>query len=168
MDLNRMQSIAVNSGKSAVALSQERPLMVAFVRHGGCTFCREMLSELKDHKNWIYEKGIQILIVHMGTESQGKDLLGKYDLSDVMIFSDPEKKLYASFGLGRGTLKQLFGPKVLLRGIETAFMKGHGQGPLQGDGFQMPGVFLLDKGAVKTSFVPEDASEIPDFKKLLS
>ena len=50
-------------------------------------------------------------------------------------------------GLDRGKLSQLFGPKVIWRGIQAA-MRGNRQGKLEGDGFQLPGAFVIDTRGV--------------------
>ncbi len=61
-------------------------------------------------------------------------------------------------------VKQL-GWKVWQRGLE-AFANGHGVGMLAGDGFQMPGVFLLHRGQVLREFRHESAADRPDYLAL--
>jgi hypothetical protein len=63
-------------------------------------------------------------------------------------------------------LSQLFGWRVWLRGFQAGIMKGHGVGMLVGDGFQMPGVFLLFHGEVINAYIHQNASDRPDYLKI--
>ncbi|MEM7645535.1 MAG: hypothetical protein AAF203_01385, partial [Pseudomonadota bacterium] len=46
--------------------SQKEGLLIIFVRHRGCTFCRESLANLSKVKTSILEKGIKPIVIHMG------------------------------------------------------------------------------------------------------
>ncbi len=49
-----------------------------------------------------------------------------------------------------------------MRGI-GAMLGGNFIGKLQGDGFQMPGVFLIKDGEVIKSFIHKTAADRPDY-----
>jgi hypothetical protein len=57
----------------------------------------------------------------------------------------------------------LFGPKVWWRGFQAGVLNRHGAGRLQGDGFQMPGVFLVFHGQILRSFRHQSAADRPDY-----
>lgn len=80
--------------------------------------------------------------------------------------SDPNRLLYQSFELPRGTFSQLFGIRNWWRGFVAGILKGHGIGKLQGDGFQMPGVFLLHHNKIIESYYYKNASDQPDFVQI--
>lgn len=103
--------------------------------------------------------------VHLGSEQQGAEMFAKYDLFEVSRVCDPQQQLYKAFDLKRATLSQVFGLKVWQRGLE-AFSEGHRVGMLAGDGFQMPGVFLLHHGEVIREFRHETAADRPDYEEL--
>ena len=63
------------------------------------------------------------------------------------------------FGLFKGFSYQLFSVRVLLRGLYLSLFKNFSVGPEIGNGFQMPGMFLIDDSDVKKSFQPEYVSE---------
>lgn len=109
--------------------------------------------------------GTQLAFVYMGTAEQGTERFAKYGLSDVSRIHDPRQTLYQAFALKRATLAQVFGWKVWQRGLE-AFANGHGLGLLAGDGFQMPGLFLLHRGQVLREFRHESAADRPDYAAL--
>jgi hypothetical protein len=112
------------------------------------------------------EEHATIVVVHLGSPSEGAAFLARSGLADVHHVSDPKARLYEAFGLERGSLRQLFGPAVMKRGIEAGIFGGHGIGLLAGDGTRMPGVFLVHRGEVLRSFVHRDAGERPSYADL--
>ncbi|MCC7246762.1 MAG: hypothetical protein IT269_13845 [Saprospiraceae bacterium] len=56
-----------------------------------------------------------------------------------------------------------------IRGFQAAVIEGHGtdmQTEDMGDGFQMPGVFLLHKGEIIKSFVHQYPYDRPDYEAI--
>jgi peroxiredoxin len=147
-------------------ISRISPVLLVFLRHYGCMFCREALADLERHRVAIETLGARVALVHMGTEQQAKAFFQRYDLGDLPRVSDPERHLYRAFGLGRGDLWRLAGPSVWWRGFEAAILRGHGFGRIAGDAFQMPGVFLISHGAVLRSYRHHSAADRPDYLRL--
>ena len=152
-------------GKTLSEISEKNPVMLVFLRHFGCTFCREAVSEISKNRSKITADGTEIAFVHMGIEEQANAFFLKYNVEDASRFSDPGKRLYEAFGLGRGSLTQLIGPKVALRGV-SAFFSGHGIGPIVGDSMQMPGTFLVYRGKIVKAFVNTTAGDRPNYMEL--
>lgn len=148
--------------------SKLRPVLLVFLRHVGCTFCREALADLNENRKNIEATGTQIVLVHMGREETAESVLAKYSLSDVPRVWDPKLSLYRAFGLEKGALAQLFGPKVWLRGFKAGFIGKHGVGGPDGDVTQMPGVFLVFHGEVLKSYRHQSAADRPDYVSLVS
>ncbi len=155
-----------SDGENLEKLVQKQPVLVVFLRHFGCTFCRETLQDLSKVKDEIDEMGTKLLVVHMVDDGHARDVLKNYNLGDVTRLSDPECILYKRFNLSKGRLMQIFGPKVLWRGLIAGIFKGNGIGEEDGDAFQMPGVFLLKSGKVIKKFVHRTAADRPDYKGL--
>ena len=153
-------------GYTLYELSQIRPTLVVFLRHAGCTFCREALAEVAKLRSRIEEMGTGIAFVHMSSEPGAQEFFAKYGLGDVPRFSDPECRLYRSFELPRGGWRQLFSLRVWLRGIGAGLFRGHGVGSVEGDSFRMPGVFLLRDGRIVREFRHESAADRPDYLNL--
>jgi len=154
-----------NRGSSLAELSQKHPLLLVCLRHSGCTFCREALADLSVGRASIEKNGAKLVLVHMGTVESFSAFTAKYGLSDVSAISDPERRLYRGLGLRRGKLSQLFGWSVWWRG-QKSFFEGHRPGALEGDGTQMPGVFLIQRGRVVRRFIHADAADRPDYAAL--
>jgi hypothetical protein len=68
--------------------------------------------------------------------------------------------------LPRGRFAQLLGPSIWWRGFFTAIIRGHGVGRLVGDGFQMPGVFLLENSRIIAEYRHQTAADRPDYAAL--
>ncbi|QGJ70600.1 Alkyl hydroperoxide reductase/ Thiol specific antioxidant/ Mal allergen [Planctomycetales bacterium 10988] len=158
-----IQTQQSQTGKTLSELSSNKPVLVVFLRHAGCTFCRQALADLQTQRSELETAGVQLAIVHMGAEEEAQAFFKKYDLEEIPRFSDPKQRLYRSFGLGSGNLNQLFGRPVWSRGFRACLLEGHGVGKLVGDGFQMPGVFLLEAGQVKHVFRHQAASDRPNY-----
>jgi len=163
-----MNNMITNKDVSVLELSQSKKVMMVFLRHFGCTFCREAMSDLFELREKIIDSNTELVIVHQLPESAGAQFLELYGLGNVHRISDPGKHLYDYFELKRGKAFQMFGPKVIARAIWAGLFKGHLVGPERGDGWQMPGVFIIYKGKVINSFVHKLSSDKPDYVALAS
>jgi len=104
-----------------------------------------------------------LAFVHMGNEDQSGEFFSKYDLDDTALISDPKAEIYKAFDLRRGTVLEIFNWEVWKRGYESAIKSGHGAGLPVGDGFQMPGAFLIHKGEILREFRHETPADRPDY-----
>ncbi len=152
-----------NTGQTLEQRSLERPQLVVLLRHAGCTFCRETLSDLAKQRATLESKGFGIVLVGMSDDDTARAFYSKYGLEDVPRISDPTRALYKALELRRGRLGQLFGLNSWTRGWVAGVLNGHGIGWLEGDGFQMPGTFILDRGRVVKVFRHENASDKLDY-----
>jgi len=101
--------------------------------------------------------------VHQGTEQLADELMPKL-WPGVPAIADPQRELYAAFGLQRTTAMQLFGPRAIGHGLRAIF-KGHGIGSPRGaDVMQMPGAFLVhDRQLVWQHPFRGGAGDLPDW-----
>ena len=166
-DIHNISEIITNKGRSLVEASSEMPVLLVFLRHFGCVFCKEAMHDIgKNKDDWAKQK-INVVLVHMSDYETAENYFKKYKISGIENISDPSCGLYAKFGLGKGSASQLFGLKNFMRGFETT-LKGIPIGLRQiGDGFQMPGVFLLRNGKVMDSYIHASASDRPDYESLM-
>jgi len=169
--LSRAFEVSDQNGRSLDSLSREGPVLLVFLRHLGCTFCREAAKDVSEQRETIEREGVTPAFVGMADETELGEFLESYSLEDLPRFADPERQLFGAFGLGRGGARQLFGPEVWQRGVSAAAPAwlgggGHGLGALKGDGLQMPGVFLLNEGKVVGGYRHETAADRPDYTSL--
>lgn len=156
-----------DSGSSLYELSRLSPVLIVFLRHAGCPFCRQAVADIAKQRREIENSGTTLVLVHMEEKEMGREFFRKHSLDDVPQISDPSCRLYRAFGLKRGTLRMLFGPGVWLRGLQAGILEGHGVGWLAGDGFQMPGIFLLFHGQVLRAFRHQSTADRPDYSRFV-
>jgi len=161
-----LESVSAESGHRLVDLAQESPLLLVFLRHAGCTFCREAVADIAEARGKIEAKGTRIVLVHMGDRAAMQSLIEKYAMQDMERICDTEQILYDAFGLRRGNLRQLAGWKVWWRGFMAGVVRGHGRGTPAADFRQMPGVFYLDKGLIARRFRHQSAADRPEYEAL--
>ncbi len=151
------------SGETLADMSRRAPVLLVFLRHSGCTFCREALTDIAASRSQIERDGTQISLVHLTDDESFRAFAAGYGLGDLPRVSDPERSLYRSLGLRRGTIGQLFGWRAWVRGWQAGIRDGHGVGLLKGDGAQMPGVFLVLDGRVVAGRALAFSGERPDY-----
>jgi hypothetical protein len=149
-----------------LALTRRGPVLLVLLRHMGCTFCREAMADIAQRRGAIEASGVRVVLAHMSPVEHAQRVLARYGLAGVLHTSDPHKNLYQALDLQRGTLAQLFGLRCFTRGIVAGLVRGHLVGRMVGDGFQMPGVFLLRDGRVLRAFRHASAADRPDYGAL--
>jgi hypothetical protein len=150
------------------AASAERPVLLVCLRHLGCAFSREALSDLRDQRAAIEACGARLAIAHLEPASTAQPLLQRYGLADVLTISDPSAHVYETCGLQRGSASQIVGPRVLWRWLVTALVQRHGAGWTGADVRRMPGAFLLDRGRIVRAFRHRSTADRPDYVSLSS
>ncbi|MFZ1703193.1 MAG: SelL-related redox protein [Saprospiraceae bacterium] len=163
-----LQQIHTNKGNDLLELSGQHPVLLVFLRHFGCVYCKESMKDIAKKRVNLENRGIHIVMVHMADNEVAEDYFKGFALEDIEHISDKDCKVYALFGLMKGSFSQLLGLKTWIRGFELAV--AHQMFPSNqrvGDGHQMPGVFLLDKGEVKNSFVHHSVADKPDYEELI-
>ncbi len=157
-----LDALRDQTGRSLRELTDERPTLVVLLRHSGCTFCKETLADLAKQQAAVQKANVGLAVIGMSPTSDGLRTTGEsYGLTTAAWFADPDRLLYRALELSRGSFSQLFGPRVLIGGIRAA-MHGHGIGKLEGDGFQMPGAFVLHHGRVVRAYRHATAADRPD------
>jgi len=160
-----LNSYKTNQGNTLAKIQKEKAIMLVFLRHFGCTFCRETLLDLAEKRDAL-EKNTQIIFVHMANEEEGTAYLKKYRLDDLEHVSDLSCELYRSFSIKRANFWQVFGFKTWFRGFKAGVLKKQGVGKLVGDGFRMAGVFVIYQNKILEEFRHKTAADIPDYHSL--
>lgn len=167
--IHAIESTQTSKGRSLKEASSEQPVLLVFLRHFGCIFCREAMKDIGKKRDEWEQKNIKVVLVHMSENEIAEKYFKKYGIPNIEHISNPSCSLYASFGLTKGTASQLFGLKNWIRGFEVTVIKGTPLGLRQiGDGFQMPGVFLISKGEIMDSYIHASASDRPDYESIIS
>jgi hypothetical protein len=72
-----LEGAVTQSGESLVSLSEASQLLLVFLRHAGCTFCREALGNIARARPVIERTGARIVLVHMGDSGAIEKLIEK-------------------------------------------------------------------------------------------
>src|ERR1700723_2155924 len=89
-----LASIRTESGASLLALAEASPVLLVFLRHFGCSFCRQAISDVAELRPELARRGGRPVFVHMGAPELAKHYFDYYGLSDVERVSDPEAAVY--------------------------------------------------------------------------
>jgi peroxiredoxin len=160
-----LESALTNRGVSLADLSRIAPTLTLFLRHLGCTFCREALEDLSLRREAVEASGAQIALVHMEADGVAGRWFERYRLADIPRVSDPDKKLYRALGLRRGGASRVLGPAEIWR-TTLRLLSGKGLALPAADPFQMPGVFLFKDGELMGEYRHRRVSDRPDYQAL--
>lgn len=150
-------------------LWQDRPLLLAFTRHFGCTQCKEMLEELVEGRERIEQAGITLAVVNQGTPEATREFAEQY-APGLLMLCDPERRAYEAFGLEKGTLFQTFLNLKVLSAVSRSRKKGYRvETPPPGqDTMQMSGTFIISpEGRIELPYYYDHIADHPPLELLL-
>jgi hypothetical protein len=153
-------------GQPLNALADGTPALLVFLRHAGCTFCRQTLADLARVREQLQDRGVVVVLVHQSSEEAMHVLLQRYGLSDLPVVHDPNRLLYKHFGLETGSWWQVANPWVVWKSAISAFAQRHGLSRPDGDPRQMSGVFAVAEHRVRAAYFHRQSSDRPDFVRI--
>lgn len=168
-DLEILEEMITNTGESLLNVTFQSPVLLIFLRHFGCVFCKESLVDLSARRTDFESAGIRLVFVHMADSATAEEYFSQYHLDGVTHVCDPGQRFYVSFGLYRGTFNQLYGLQTWMRGFKLKYQMGYSLELAQklGDSTQMPGIFVLQDGKIKEQFIHRYAAERPNYDRLV-
>jgi hypothetical protein len=117
-----------------------RETLLVFLRYFGCIFCREMVADVRAAAE--QDAGYpDVLFFFQGSPTEGRAFLRRY-WPEARAVADADHAFYEDFGVERGGLLDVLGPRALLA-TRRAKAKGHEFGERSGDVWRMPGLFLV-------------------------
>jgi peroxiredoxin len=119
---------------------KEQTTILAFVRHFGCVFCREQVTQLHKEKGAIEAKGGKLVVVGSGTPNFVRGFREQTGF-DGQVLCDPTVQSYKQAGMKRGFFT-VMNPLTAARGL-ASMARGFRQGRVQGDAFQEGGVLVV-------------------------
>jgi peroxiredoxin len=165
-----LASVRTESGASLLELAEASPVLLVFLRHFGCSFCRQAISDVADLKGELDKRGVRPVFVHLGTPERAKPFFEYYGIGDVERVSDPEAAVYRlpMFALPRmHPALTLLQPSVWAGWLKGAIFK-HGIGAIKEDGHQMQGIFFLKGSKIVRQFRYKTIADEPNYLKLVA
>lgn len=144
-------------------LDDGRPAVVAFLRHTGCPFAELTVHRLRDAAaSWPHLEWIAISHAPDEATHQWCEVIG--GPGRVRMFSDPSRRVYAAWGLGRTSLGHFLGRQSLAAVLSVARLGIRNRHP-HGTRWQMAGTFALDgQRILRWRHLPEHAGDVPELE----
>ena len=159
-----LQRYRLADGRTLAEASEAQPLLVVFLRHSGCTFCREAVCDVGGLRSELQQRGVLPVFIHMSGFDDARQMAQTYGAEGIDFVSDPDRRLYAAFDLSLGTLGELFSPSIWARG--AGIFRKFGVGPLHGNGLQKAGVFLVHHGQIVNAYRHRTSGDRVDYLAL--
>jgi peroxiredoxin len=102
---------------------------------------------LRGDRERFEDAGGIVALIGLGRPDRAREFCRRRRVSFACLTS-PDRSAHRAYGLRRGTLNQVAGPRVWLPWIRN-LVTGHPQGRFgQGDAAQLPGTFVVDTAGV--------------------
>jgi peroxiredoxin len=144
---DRFPDLTLDSLEGPVQLSArwgEQPLVIAFMRHFGCAFCREHLIQLGRAYEGLRNAGGEVIAIFQYRAEPSASFCRSRGVP-FECFGDPTRAGYRAVGLERGERKEYMGLKIYRHWIRAAKVGAYVGKPV-GDIAQRPGTFVVDRG----------------------
>lgn len=142
-------------------------LVLVFLRHFGCIFCRQHVAQLRDEYDAFERRGYGVLAIGHGTPARAASFARDLSLP-FPVLGDWEQQAYAAYGLGRASFADLVNPRIYVAAARATLAGARGGKP-DGDVRQLPGTFVIDpSGIVQFAKPAEIASDLATAVELIS
>lgn len=142
------------------------PLIVAFMRHFGCAFCREQLIHMTRAWDDIRSAGADAVAIFQYRAESTRNFC-HYRKIPFDCLGDPAKQAYDAVGLGRGKRREYLGAKAV-KGWFRVARSGAVIGIPHGDIALRPATFVVRPGGeVVLAHYNEDSTDNPKVEWLL-
>ena len=146
--------------------SVSKGIVLVFLRHFGCLFCRDHATQLRDHYAEFSDRGYQVVVVGQGTPARSAKFRADYDLP-YPVLGDRALESYRLYGLTSGGMGGLIQPRAWLPGVR-ALVHGSRPGMIDGSLNQNPGTFLIDRhGRILRQQIGQHAGDFPSATEIL-
>lgn len=164
--------MVTNGGESVLEMSRRGSVMLVFLRHAGCPFCREAMEDVGRSRVEVERAlggvGSRVVFVHQGPEdAETAALFAEAGVGEVPRVSDQQREFYRGLGVKRGNLWSVFGPYVWWRLIGVMLVRRR-LGRAIGDVFQMPAVMVVNDGRVTAAYRHRSQASRPDYAGIAS
>jgi peroxiredoxin len=145
---------------------ETRPIVLVFVRHFACLFCRQQVAQLRASIDRIHDLGAELVVIGNGTPEQARTFREEQRL-DTPLYTDPERNAYRALEMRHGR-KTVTHPRVMLHAIK-ALLQGFRQTSVAGDPLQQGGVLVIEPGGVERyRYISREAGDHPSPDAILA
>jgi peroxiredoxin len=146
--------------------SAEKGIVLVFLRHFGCIFCRAQIAQLRERYHEFTTRGWDLVAIGQGTEIRAARFAEDNDLP-FPVFGDKERATYRAYGVPSTAFGSFLEPEAYKAGAR-ALLRGHLPGMWEGSLNQNPGVFLIDReGRIVREHPGRHAGDFPPVDEIL-
>lgn len=157
-------------------LWSEKPLLILFWRHYGCSCGVDRAKRLQDEFPDYQSANANVVIIGQGEPERAAAYKEKYNLPEIPVLCDPSFETYVAYGLLEGKETQIlfdapeeFLDRDLKAGMDLAKSRKEDNRPLVDNSWLLPGEFVIDtKGTVRLTYRYNYCEDFPDHRVLLS
>jgi len=123
---------------------REGPLVVMFMRHFGCAFCREHLIKMGKALKDFEAAGAQVVAIFQYSAEATRDFCEGRKVPFECL-GDPKREAYQQVEVGKGTRDQVLGRNIAGKYLKTMFRSrvvGSINAPVE-EMLQLPGTFVV-------------------------
>jgi peroxiredoxin len=140
--------------------------VLVFVRHFGCLFCRQQVTDLVAQRERIHALGAELVVIGHGTVDEARAFRDEHHLT-CPLFTDPERQAYRALEMRHGR-RTLMTPRVVVHTV-TAMLQGFRQTFVAGDPLQQGGVIVIAPGGVERyRHISREAGDHPPVSRILA
>ena len=140
--------------------------VIAFLRHAGCPFAEATMRRLRDAAEGAPDV-MFVAVSHARPEATDRWRHAVGGAGRVQLVTDPDRHLYATWGLGQTSLAHFLGRRSL-GAVAGLAREGIRNRHPSGTRWQSAGTFALDASrTVRWRHLPEHAGELPDIAAAL-
>lgn len=142
-----------------------KPVLITFLRHCGCPFAEKAFQSFRSLSD-AHPDTTFIAISHSNREDTDEWVVSVGGTGDVEIVVDPERTLYAKWGLGFSSYWANIGPMTMWKALKLGSDELIYNRPTKsGYRWQTAGSFAVDvDGTVRWVYVSRNAPDIPVFE----
>ncbi len=156
-------------------LWRDQPAVLIFLRHYGCVFCRDHAVQVHRARHRFAAAGARLVAIGLGTPAQATQFREDQGV-DIPLLVDPDRRSYGAAGAKTGTLSELVGPRMILRGlirtIASRLPRGSiviHPGRVVNHPAQLGGVVVVaPDGSIRYAHMSEDVSDNPPIREVLA
>jgi len=137
----------------------DRTVVLVFVRHFGCVFCKQQLAEISPLLDRVQRVGARIVVIGQGSIEEARVFRDTEKLT-LPLLTDPSRASYCALDMRRG-LTSVLRASVVVRAWST-WRAGFRQSHVAGDALQQGGVVVIAPGGVERfRFISREAGDHP-------
>ena len=153
-------------GHDLLSLSHQQPILLIFLPHAASPLFSDCIAHIHRQRQAVTQQGTRLVLVRPNRAERMLTALQKAGLAEEEYVSDTDYTMYNTFNLKRATLRQIFSPQSWKQGWVSQGLAHTNLNELIGDGFRMPGIFLIYQGEMRKSYHYEHTTDQPDFALL--